>query len=482
MTTTVKEVLDQWDGPHDVLWHRAFRLPDVFGDGFIRLTLNGHKRETIYRFKKEPDGECHPKEGGSAVVFKVTQDGREVDFALKVLIADVNANEALHKCWQEECQVLDKLRESSAIPRIADYGQIEGMPAIIMDWMDGLTLEQRLTEPQWMCEEQFDVPARIKETRAIGRALCKALDTIQDAASGFNPVHGDIKPSNIVLKPRKSGIDVKLLDFGDATLGTRAMGKGYTPRYVSPEQRLYSDGYSDASPKVTHLSDQYSVGIVFGEMCKKIQSHITDGHRREAKQLKELTDTTARMTVHEPDKRFADFLDVAEALRDTSWKDAIMKKKVGIPVLAAALLVAIVGVLLLNHFVAGTTGSAWPRHLHMKLVGQFVGQDGKVNNKWDTYEVKFRLQPPQRNAIPGNMKISKGRVEWDISNIEWNPGDYFKLNAYISSWRPDPNVLSREGDTPMKLWAISHIPGSGSISVDVAGGTWTWTTTVTASH
>jgi serine/threonine protein kinase len=66
-------------------------------------------------------------------------------------------------------------------------------------------------------------------------------------------IHGDIKPENIFVEPKKH--DIKLIDFGLATYRPKAGTKpvGYTPRYAAPELR-------DGKPPIPE-TDLYGAGI-----------------------------------------------------------------------------------------------------------------------------------------------------------------------------------------------------------------------------
>jgi len=142
------------------------------------------------------------------------------------------------------------LREAHALstfshPHIAsvyDYGETEeGKPYIIMEWVDGRTLNDLL--------DKYDQP--LSSTLKILEAVAEALAE----AHRHGIIHRDIKPSNIAINERGQ---VKVLDFGLAkhVNGEAALSGGVpadpaqvltqtakgvvpgTPRYMSPEQAL----------------------------------------------------------------------------------------------------------------------------------------------------------------------------------------------------------------------------------------------------
>jgi serine/threonine-protein kinase len=130
---------------------------------------------------------------------------------------------------------------------VYDYGEDNGQPFIVMRYMSGGTLAERLASGR--------IPLR--EVVPIVQRLAEALDE----AHSRNIVHRDIKPGNIMFDSKGQAF---LSDFGIAKLletnslltGTGIVG---TPAYMSPEQaagRTTLDGRSDV----------YSLGIIVYEM------------------------------------------------------------------------------------------------------------------------------------------------------------------------------------------------------------------------
>ncbi len=134
-----------------------------------------------------------------------------------------------------------------------------GLPVIAMEYVQGRTLADRLSESR----------PHGREVIAIARGIARGVGAAHD--SGI--VHGDLKPENIMV-----GDDgqVKVLDFGlarrlnrvelvapDETgeLGVAESGGGLfgTPRYLAPEQTR--------GEPATVASDVFSLGLVFYEMA-----------------------------------------------------------------------------------------------------------------------------------------------------------------------------------------------------------------------
>ncbi len=142
--------------------------------------------------------------------------------------------------------------DSPHVIRMYDHSWTEeGVPYIVMELLEGESLEQRL---------ERDSECSLAE---IARVLRQAGDAL-DAAHASGVVHRDIKPDNIILIGDPSEMNLKLLDFGLAKTWSRhtltgtgvAMG---TPDYMSPEQVL-------GAKHVDHRADLWSLGVVVYRM------------------------------------------------------------------------------------------------------------------------------------------------------------------------------------------------------------------------
>ena len=190
-------------------------------------------------------------EGGMAVVYKALDTRLGRDVALKVIRTEKLTLETMGKTlkrFEREAKALAKLTHPNIVP-VMDFGEYEGRPFLVMPYISGGTLKERLGRPiPWREAARLLVP--------IARAL--QYDHQQRI------VHRDVKPSNILIAP--SG-DSLLTDFGIAKIladteetsdltGT-GMGIG-TPEYMSPEQ-FQGEG-------VDARTDVYSLGVIFYEM------------------------------------------------------------------------------------------------------------------------------------------------------------------------------------------------------------------------
>ena len=164
--------------------------------------------------------------------------------AVKLLLPKFCNDEAIVARFENEAKVMVQLDHPN-IRQVYDYGNINGRPTIIMEYLEG-----------------DDLKALMKSGRRFtDNELRKWWDQIVDAlnythAKGI--VHRDIKPSNIFIN--KKG-DVKLLDFGIAKIKeslsmTQTGAMMGTLLYMSPEQ-------VEDSKHIGPESDVYSLAVTF---------------------------------------------------------------------------------------------------------------------------------------------------------------------------------------------------------------------------
>ena len=171
--------------------------------------------------------------------------GRTV--ALKTFIHSFG--EDLEEQFLREAQLVGQLSHP-AIVQLYDVGiNEEGTPFLVMEYVAGKTLEERLES----------------SSLTVQRACAWAADLARALALAHRTgiIHGDIKPSNIFVTPEEK---VKLGDFGIARLATHVSSsdrvKG-TPAYLAPEQIL--------GATQDQRSDQFSFGIVFYQLLTGVR-------------------------------------------------------------------------------------------------------------------------------------------------------------------------------------------------------------------
>ncbi|WP_025272701.1 Stk1 family PASTA domain-containing Ser/Thr kinase [Haloglycomyces albus] len=172
--------------------------------------------------------------------------GREV--AIKLLRSDLANDETFLVRFRREAQNSASLNHPNIVA-VFDTGEENGIPYMVMEYVDGRTLKEFLLadgrfEPNRACEVLADV--------------CSALDF----SHKHHIIHRDVKPGNVMVT---STGQVKVMDFGIA----RALASGQstmtqtsavigTAQYLSPEQAR--------GETVDARSDVYSTGCVLYEM------------------------------------------------------------------------------------------------------------------------------------------------------------------------------------------------------------------------
>ena len=192
-------------------------------------------------------------EGGMSIVYDAKHAETDRRVAIKVLRDEHMVEEQSLARFRREARAMSAIQHANLVS-IYDSGTTEfGLPYIIMDYLDGLNLEQHIA-----CVDPS--PSRLLSI------FCQVCDALY-AVHRKNLMHRDMKPSNImVLSDMGPTPIVKLVDFGIAkfmennpdnyiTQPGRIFG---TPEYMSPEQ--CKGGQLD------HRTDIYSLGCVMYEV------------------------------------------------------------------------------------------------------------------------------------------------------------------------------------------------------------------------
>ncbi|MEM7582186.1 MAG: serine/threonine-protein kinase [Acidobacteriota bacterium] len=192
--------------------------------------------------------EIAPGAGAMGIVYRATDVALARPVAIKVMKVDVEESPELK--GEERRRFLQEARAAAALTHpgvttVHRIGKIGGAPYIVMEWLEGKTLQAIVK----------DDGARPLE-QAL-RWVYELLDVLS-YAHGYGVVHRDIKPANLVIV---EGGRLKVTDFGLAVHRGRELVKTAagsvmaTPQYASPEQL---DGQ-----KVDHRTDLFSTAVVF---------------------------------------------------------------------------------------------------------------------------------------------------------------------------------------------------------------------------
>lgn len=265
-------------------------------------------------------------EGGLGVVYLVK------DLHLNKLAAvKVSKNPGNEKEKEFVFREMEVLRELShpALPGIIDYFEERESNCLVMEYVDGITLEQYL--------RKF---GRVEVCLAVKWAV--ELAEVLQYLHSCNPpiIYRDLKPANIMIQPDGR---LKLVDFGAAFVSsygqTREQMMVGTPGYSAPEQ--WQQGNAGKA------SDIYGLGAVLHEMLTGISPMQSSFQRRPVREYdrsisKELEKVVSVCTRKNPKERYQSMDQLKEALLNYGKKGRIKeglflaKKGVGWTLILAA--------------------------------------------------------------------------------------------------------------------------------------------------
>ena len=269
--------------------------------------------------------------GGMGEIYRATDStlGRAV--AIKVLAERYAQDEAVRTRFTREALAAARLSGEPHTVTIFDVGEWNGRPFIVMEYLSGGSLENRV---------------RSEGAQPAGRALAwlEQAAIALDAAHRNGIVHRDVKPANLLLDRNE---DVHVADFGIAsaagldslTMTGTILG---TAGYLAPEQAQ--------GDRTTPASDRYALGVVAFELLTgtrpfqretvtaeamaHVQAEVPSVCDRLAELPCELDPVFRRALAKDPAERYPSCAEFVGALRE-AYADAAGETRALAPVVAA---------------------------------------------------------------------------------------------------------------------------------------------------
>jgi WD40 repeat protein/tRNA A-37 threonylcarbamoyl transferase component Bud32 len=396
--------------------------------------------------------------------------------ALKLLHPSLVGSAADRERFQREARAAAQLRHPGIVT-VHEVTTLDGVPAIVADFIDGVTLRDFLQARR----------LTFRESAALVADVAEALDY----AHAMGLVHRDVKPANIMIEigsgqglgsdagtalgeqasqaDSASRLRPLLLDFGlalrsesEVTLTVDGQLVG-TPAYMSPEQAA---GHGH---RVDRRSDVYALGVVLYELlCAELPFRGSKGMLRlqvlqeEPRPPRRLNDQIPRdletvclkAMAKEPARRYATARDLADDLRRFSKGEPIQAR----PISSAerlvrwarqhkgvALALALIGLILVAVAVASSIAAARFQSI--------------AREKSDLAEEKARLADEKEkagNEAEAARQLAEQRAEEIRRNLydaEMNlaaqaaafPAGLGRVNELLAHWRPTGTDPDRRG-------------------------------------
>ena len=248
-------------------------------------------------------------EGGMGAVYLAHDESLDTQVAIKT-----NLNPGMHSERQflREAQLLASLRHPN-LPRVTDYFIEEDVQLLVMDFVPGDNLSQRL---------KLDGAQKVEDVLDWAQQLGSALSYLHSHDPPI--IHRDIKPGNVKLMPDGTAV---LVDFGiaKATGGqqTTTGARGYTPGFAPPEQHgqgktgPYSDQYAFASTLYALMTGEAPPDSV-ERMLE--QAELQPTRKINRKIPKHVDNAIQRALSIYPEERYASVDEFVAALHDKRFK------------------------------------------------------------------------------------------------------------------------------------------------------------------
>lgn len=251
--------------------------------------------------------------GGMGDIYRAEDADLSRVVAIKVLTERFADDEAIRGRFTREALAAARLSNAPSTITIFDVGEHEGRPYIVMEYLAGGSLADRLARDG---------------AQPLGRALewLRQAAAALDAAHASGIVHRDVKPANLLLDDKDC---VKVADFGVASAAdmgslTEAGTVVGTAGYLAPEQAR--------GEQATAASDRYALAVVAFELLTgarpfqrdsataeamaHVSAPIPPASQHDPELPPEVDDVLARGLAKQPEHRYDSCADFVHALRE----------------------------------------------------------------------------------------------------------------------------------------------------------------------
>jgi eukaryotic-like serine/threonine-protein kinase len=203
--------------------------------------------------------------GGMGMVYEAVHLELKKRVALKTLHPEYAQVPVAQARFVREGEAASRIRHPHVVD-VTDLGTHEGVPYLVMEFLEGMDLAAYLTQ---------------KQRLSIAETLDLLLPVVAAVAAGHDEgvVHRDLKPPNIFLsRTRHADMHPKVLDFGVSKVADPLTGESNltatsammgTVAYMSPEQAM-------GAKLVDGRSDQYALALIFYECVTGHRAHEGD--------------------------------------------------------------------------------------------------------------------------------------------------------------------------------------------------------------
>ncbi|MFH2050069.1 MAG: protein kinase [bacterium] len=412
--------------------------------------------------------------GGMGEVFKAKDTRLDRMVAIKILPPTVAANPDLKQRFEREAKTISSLNHPN-ICTLHDVGYEEGMDYLVMEYIEGETLSERI--------KKGSVP--IEEVLKIAGQIADALDK----AHGQGLIHRDLKPANVMLT--SSG--TKLLDFGLAKLqihdghieGVSAItqttpltGTGTilgTLHYMSPEQL--------EGKEADTRSDIFAFGVLLYEMVTGRRAFEGGSHasliagilEREPVSITSITPMTPpalerlikKCLNKNPESRWQSVRDLADELRWISQSGS----QIGLPAAVSARRRFRFRVAWVTGTIAGLAALFFAGLWFTRPIADLPVVRFKIKTATDLSEVEWpRISPDGKNFAFLATNADGDRMIWiqPLNSLEAYPLAGTE-GAGRPFWSPDSKYLAYI----MNRGQLKKIPaagGSAQLICETSGG------------